>query len=102
MTAPTHERRRIPGIIRQYTIDADGVVWSACSGEVVRMTPRRSKDGGLAVEVTRPDGERVKRSPRTMLRLAFPELAEALDAEDYAARVARAAHARAAQAEKRR
>lgn len=75
------ERRPIPGIVGAYTVDLDAGVWSMMSGEL------------------RP--VRVRRSPRTLVRLAFPEAAAVLDAEDQAAMRARAAHARATQAARR-
>lgn len=93
----SEERRTIPGFSVAYTVGLDEVVWSTVSGTSRPLRVRASRDGGRAVELTTTVGARVRRSPRTLVRLAFPEVAAALDAEDRSAMVARAAHARAVQ-----
>ena len=95
------ERRPIPGTLGAYTVDLDAGVWSTMSGELRSVRVRPSRGGGRAVELTTTKGKRVRRSPRTLVRLAFPEAAAVLDAEDQAAMRARAAHARATQAARR-
>lgn len=76
---PLPELRAVPGYDPRWAADESLRMWSSCSGQW-----RQLRSDGPGVTVRTLDGRQVRRSPRALARLAWPETNQALvvDAEN--------------------